>query len=51
MYCSASVSVGLRNSNKFIAVLSSAALEKLKNHAADHSEDNMMIEFQIALQV
>ncbi len=42
---------GLRNSNKFVALISSAALEKVRDENQDHTHDNVLLEYEMALKV
>ena len=42
---------GLRNSKFFVPVISEAALSRVRDATEDHTYDNVLIEYQAALQV
>ena len=42
---------GLRNSRKFLAIVSSAGLTAVRNPYVNHTHDNVLLEYQTALQI
>jgi len=42
---------GLKRSRKFVALISVAGLGQIKNPAADHTKDNVLLEYETALKV
>jgi len=42
---------GLLNSRTFLAVISSAGLERCRNSSADHTHDHVLLEFETALKI
>lgn len=42
---------GLRNSRSFIALISSAALARVRDTSQDHTFDNVLLEYETALKV
>ena len=43
--------LGLKRSRKFVALISVAGLGQIKNPAADHTKDNVLLEYETALKV
>ena len=47
----ATVPTGLRRSNCFIAVISKSALAKVRDASQDHTNDNVLLEYETAIQI
>ncbi len=45
------VRIGLKNSKVFVALISRRALDKVRDKTGDHTFDNVLLEYETALNV